>query len=228
MDRHLIPAMKDPKHIVAEAYDQIAERYLEWRALQPRDVELRQWLKLLHDRVPRGASVLDIGCGAGIPLTRELSESFDVTGVDIAARQIELARRNVPTARFVHGDVTALGFAAESFHAVVASYSLFHVPRAEHQEVFRLIAGWLRPGGIMLANFGIGNHEVDYSEDWLGAPLFWSSFDADGEITAIASAGLEPQLTAIETIVEDGRLHPFLLVLAKKTRVPPLLSSDLV
>jgi hypothetical protein len=27
--------MKDPKLIVSDAYDQIAERYLEWRARQP-------------------------------------------------------------------------------------------------------------------------------------------------------------------------------------------------
>jgi len=91
--------MKDPKRIVSDAYDQIAERYLEWRALQPRQEELTRWLSLLHDHLQPGAAVLDIGCGAGIPLTRALSESFDVTGVDISVRQIELARRNVPAAR---------------------------------------------------------------------------------------------------------------------------------
>ena len=112
--------MKDPKHIVSDAYDQIAERYLEWRARQPRQEELTRWLGLLHDHVQSGARILDIGCGAGIPLTLALSKTFDVTGVDISARQIELARGNVPAARFIHGDVSALDFAPASFDAAVA------------------------------------------------------------------------------------------------------------
>ena len=32
--------MKNPKRIVSDGYDQIAERYLEWRARQPRQDEL--------------------------------------------------------------------------------------------------------------------------------------------------------------------------------------------
>jgi SAM-dependent methyltransferase len=189
--------MKDPKLIVSEGYDQVAERYLEWRA-QP------------------GAHVLDIGCGAGIPVTLALSKSFDVTGVDISARQIGLAATNAPLASFIHGDVTTLDFAPASFDAAVASYSLFHVPRAEHHTLFRSIAGWLRRGGVLLANFGVGDKEVDYDEDWLGAPQFWSSFDADGERAALTAAGFSLVFDSIETIIEDGRPHPFLLVLARK------------
>lgn len=209
-------AMKDPKLVVSQAYDKIAERYLEWRAGQPRQGELARWLDLLREHVRSGARVMDIGCGAGIPLTLALSKSFDVTGVDISARQIELAVRNVPAASFIQGDVTTLEFARASFDAAVASYSLIHVPRAEHVGVFRSVARWLRPGGILLANFGTGNQEIDYDEDWLGAPQFWSSFDADGERAALLAAGFELVFDSIETIIEDGRPHRFLLVLARK------------
>ena len=83
--------MSDFKRIVAEAYDTIAERYLEWRARQPRQEELVHWLDILHSHIPPAARVLDIGCGAGGPLTRTLSETYDVTCVDISGRQLELA-----------------------------------------------------------------------------------------------------------------------------------------
>jgi ubiquinone/menaquinone biosynthesis C-methylase UbiE len=208
--------MKDPKLIVSEAYDQIAERYLDWRANQPREGELERWLGILCEHVRARARVLDIGCGAGIPLTMALSKAFDVTGVDISKRQIELARRNVPDACFIQGDVTTLDFSAASFDAAVASYSLIHVPRAEHVQMFRSIARWLHTDGVLLANFGIGNKQVDYDKNWLGAPQFWSSFDAEGERAALRAAGLELVLDGIETLIEDGLPHRFLLVLARK------------
>lgn len=207
--------MKDPKTIVSDAYDRIGERYLEWRARQPRQDESARWLGLLQERVPPGARVLDIGCGAGVPLTAALSTTFDVTGVDISARQIELARGHVPAARFIQGDVTTLGFAPASFDAIVASYSLIHIPRAEHAGLFSAMTRWLRRGGVLLANFGIGNQEVDYDEDWLGAPLFWSSFDAEGERAVLRAAGFALELDCIETLLEDGLPHSFLLVLAR-------------
>ena len=207
--------MMDPKRIVSDGYDQIAERYLEWRARQPRQGEFARWFNLLNDHVRPGARMLDIGCGAGIPLTLALSKTFDVTGVDISARQIALARRNVPGTRFIHGDVTTLDFAPASFDAVVASYSLFHIPRSEHVGLFRSIARWLCRDGILLANFGVGNREVDYDEDWLGAPQFWSSFDADAERAALRSAEFAIVVDSMETTIEDGRPHPFLLLLAR-------------
>ncbi|HEX9641234.1 MAG TPA: hypothetical protein VGB13_07965 [Candidatus Krumholzibacteria bacterium] len=91
-------------------------------------------------------------------------------------------------------------------------------PRDEHHAFFNSLAIWLRPGGILLANFGIGNREVDYDENWLGAPLFWSSFDAEGERAALSTAGFELVLDRIETVIEDSLPHRFLLVVARAGR----------
>src|SRR5271169_5051324 len=69
----------DPKRLVAASYDRIAERYLEWRADQHRE-GAAPWLSILQQHLAPSTSVLDVGCGAGIPLTRALAEKFDVTG----------------------------------------------------------------------------------------------------------------------------------------------------
>ena len=97
------------KRLIAQSYDRIAERYLKWRAEQHRE-GASPWNALLRGRLQQRSAILDVGCGAGIPLTRMLAETFDVTGVDISARQIELARRNVPNARFIAADICSLDF----------------------------------------------------------------------------------------------------------------------
>lgn len=209
----------DPKRLVADSHDRIAERYLEWRAEQHREGGA-PWTALLRERLEPRSRVLDLGCGAGIPLTRMLAESFDVTGVDISSRQIELARQNVPNARFVNADFSAIEFAGGRFDAAVASHSFIHVPRADHEPLFRKIARWLKPGGLLLANFGIGNCEIDYEENWLGVPMFWSSFDAQAERAVLASSGFEMLIDRIETEIEDGRPHRWLVVLAQSRSAP--------
>ena len=91
-----------------------------------------RWLSLLKNYGRPGVQILDIGCGTGIPLTLALSNAFDVTAVDMSARQIELVGRNVPTTRFIQGDVTTLDCAPASFSAVVAE-SVSHCQAAQHQ-----------------------------------------------------------------------------------------------
>src|SRR5262245_30575553 len=141
------------KRIVADGYDEIAQRYLAWSALRPSPERMRSLGQLL-DLLPGGAEVLELGCGAGVPVTHALAERGRVTGVDISAEQIALAERYVPDATFIHADMTTLDFAPGSFDAVVAFYTLTHVPRAEHSGLLERIATWLRPGGLLFATLG--------------------------------------------------------------------------
>src|SRR5262245_33660127 len=104
----------DPKQIVADGYDQIAETYAAWVARG--DAELRRrYLSILTADLAAGARVLDLGCGGGVPVARELAQRFAVSGVDISQRQIELARQNVPNATFIQADVGTLSFPSASF-----------------------------------------------------------------------------------------------------------------
>jgi predicted TPR repeat methyltransferase len=74
---------RDPKEIVARGYDAIALRYAEWagRVTSP----ALKWLRDLDGRLPDGSDVLELGCGRGVPGTRELARRHRVTGVDISA-----------------------------------------------------------------------------------------------------------------------------------------------
>jgi ubiquinone/menaquinone biosynthesis C-methylase UbiE len=141
------------KQIVASAYDRIAHRYLGWASAindKPRQRMVARFTKSL----PPGSRVLELGCGAGVPSTRDLARQFDVVGVDISAVQVELARQNVPEAEFIQGDFTKLRFQPASFDGVVALYAISHVPRRHHGRLFADVLGWLTPGGLFLATLG--------------------------------------------------------------------------
>jgi SAM-dependent methyltransferase len=106
---------REPKEIVTRGYDAIALRYAEWAGQIESPV--MDWVRQLDTHLSDGSDVLELGCGRGVPATRELARRHRVTGVDISAVQIELARHHVPEASFVHGDAMELEVAPASFDA---------------------------------------------------------------------------------------------------------------
>ena len=181
-----------------------------------RKEERAKYTSVLLERLAPGAAVLELGCGAGVPVTARLVERFSVTGVDLSAQQITLARRNVPAATFVHADMTRLELAPASFDAVAAFYSLIHVPRQEHARLLRNAATWLRPGGLLVATLWPRSIEAEFAEDWHGAPMYWSGFDTKTNLQLIAEAGLRLLSADEGTVEEFGEPVTFLWVIAEK------------
>lgn len=204
----------DPKRIVAEGYDAISERYLAWSALRPSETRLR-YLGVALDLIPAGSDVLELGCGAGIPMTAALAEGRTVTGVDISATQIETARRNVPAATFTLADMTTLDFPLASFDAVVAFYALTHVPRDEHAGLLERICRWLRPGGVFLASMGADDEPGDVEADWLGVDMYFSHFGAKANRRLVEKAGFVIDRTEAAVEPEDRHDARFLWVVAR-------------
>jgi SAM-dependent methyltransferase len=204
----------DPKRIVADGYDAIAERYLAWSDLRPSPTRLH-YLALALERIPPGSDVLELGCGAGIPMTVALADGRTLTGVDISATQLEMARRNVPNATFFHADMTTLAFEPASFDAVVAFYSLTHVPREEQTDLIGRIRRWLRPGGLFLAAMGADDEPGDVEADWLGVDMYFSHFGARANRRLLERSGLVLELADIAVEPEDRHDARFLWVVAR-------------
>jgi SAM-dependent methyltransferase len=139
-----------------------------------------------------------------------------VTGVDISARQIELARAAVPEATFVQADMTALDVQPESLDAVVAFYSLTHVPRADLPVLLAAIHRWLRPGGVFLASLGAQDSPDEVEADWLGAPMFFSHYGAKRNRSLVRNAGFELEEAVVEAEPEDRHDALFLWVVARR------------
>ncbi|GAA1522247.1 class I SAM-dependent methyltransferase [Kribbella lupini] len=179
----------DPKEIVRRGYDALSERYDE---AYGGESKYRAWIDRLLDQLDAHSRVLDVGCGSGLPLARELARAgHAVTGVDISEVQIRRARELVPEAEFVQADAASLDFPAESFDAVVSFYALIHLPQDEQEELLRKVAGWLRPGGWFVCTTG-EQAWTGVDGDWLdsGVSMWWSHADADTNRGWITGSGL--------------------------------------
>jgi len=213
---------RDFVRLVQNGYDKIARAYLAWREQEP--LLFRAELQDLAARLPPNAAVLDAGCGAGVPFTLWLSERFAVTGIDLSAEQIALARQRVPRATFLQQDMRALDplCAPHSFDAITCFYSLIHVPRDQHARVLANFNRVLKPRGYLLVITGNGdlNDDVD---DFFGAEMYWSHFD---RATSLQTPALACGASVIreagfqilwDKIVADRPAGSHVLALAQKT-----------
>jgi SAM-dependent methyltransferase len=190
----------DPEGLVRRGYDAVSYRY---RGDADEPARYAAWLAQLRERVPAGGAVLDLGCGCGVPLARDLTAGgYAVTGIDLSAVQVRRARELVPGATFLHADATRVRFPAASFDAVVSLYALIHMPLDEQPPLLDRIGRWLRPGGWLLATTG-QRAWTGVETNWLGggAPMWWSHADAATYRAWIERAGLR---VAAEDVIPEG------------------------
>jgi 2-polyprenyl-3-methyl-5-hydroxy-6-metoxy-1,4-benzoquinol methylase len=152
----------------------------------------RWWNATLRRHIPAGATVLDLGCGCGIPVAATLAAGgHHVTGVDVSEVQISRARRLVPKATFVHADASQVSFPDRAFDAVVCLDALIHIPLDRQSHLISRVAVWLRPGGLLLITTG-AQAWTGIEDHWLGGPtpMWWSHTDAATYRRWIIQAGM--------------------------------------
>lgn len=175
------------KDAVRRAYDQMGEIYAAQRSGHDRGTEiLRQFL----DSLSEPGRILDAGCGQGTPILSRVSTSATAIGVDFSRGQLRLADENVTDALLVQGDLTDLPFRDSVFDAVVAFWSVIHVPMDEHQAVFDEFTRVLRPGGRALVCEGT-TEWIGENSDWLesGVEMQWNIAGADATREQLRTAG---------------------------------------
>ena len=129
----------------AWAYD----RFIAPAVMDMRDAVVDDYLADL----PRGARVLEVGCGGGQLAHAVLEQRPDLSwvGVDVSKDQIERARRrnaDHQNAELVVGDALALPFADQCFDATVSIASIKHWP--DQSKGLAECVRVLRPGGVLV------------------------------------------------------------------------------
>ena len=142
------------------SYDAVADSYADQtRHLLAETPEESAVLAMFAEmvRVAGGGLVADVGCGAG-RITAHLRQlGVDAFGIDLSPGMIEVARRDHPGLRFDVCSMTHLALADGSVSGLVAWYSLIHVPDEEMSSVFAHFRRVIRPGGLLLLGFHVGD-----------------------------------------------------------------------
>lgn len=201
--------MSGERRIVRDGYDEIAAVYTSTR-----QTDEERFLGLEAELDP-DARILDAGCGAGVPVARDLTAHGTVVGVDLSRAQLELASENVPRAAVLQGDITSLPFRDATFDAVVSLHTVIHLPLPDHERAFTEFARVLRPGGWTLLTSGVGAWSGT-NPDWLdtGATMRWSFPDRETTLGWLADAGFTVEREAVCTDTIGG--GEWLYVLARR------------
>ena len=164
--------MEIEKKNAFEAYNIIADSFSENRY---QGLMEKVYLDMLIAITGKGANVLDLGCGTGMPMMNYLlTQGMHVTGVDASYRMLDIARHNLPSADFLQADMRQLSL-DRKFDAIIAWHSFFHLPAEDQPSMFNVFKSHLKNGGVLLFTSGTEHGEVWGMNG--GTNLFHGSLD---------------------------------------------------
>lgn len=149
------------------SYDRVADEYVarifdELKG-KPHD---RQLLDRFAEAVRDVGTACDMGCGPG-QIARYLHErGVTMCGVDLSPGMIERARSLTPGVEFQPGNMLALTVPDETWAGIVAFYSLIHIARTDLPTALSELRRVLKPGGVLLIAFHIGDETLHLDEWW--------------------------------------------------------------
>jgi SAM-dependent methyltransferase len=181
------------------SYDQVAAEYAEKFKDEMDDKPFdRDCLDRLAREVRGLGPICDMGCGPG-QIARYLHrQGVDTLGVDLSPRMVAEAQRLNPEIHFHQGDMLSLPDADNSWGGIAAFYCIIHIPREQIVDALREMKRVLKPGGVLLLAFHIGD-EIKHLDEWWEKPvdLDFAFFQAEEMEAWLQEAGYELQETLV-------------------------------
>jgi SAM-dependent methyltransferase len=196
----------------SNGYEDIAAEFIRVRSTTIGVKRVRDWAKAL----PRGAAVVDLGCGPGLPITEVLvAEGLRVYGVDAAPSFVQAFRRNLPNTPIACEAVQHSRFFDRTFDGVLAWGLMFLLSPEDQGRLIQRIADILVPGGRLLftspAEIGFGNDVMTGLES--------RSLGAEEYRRQLSAVGLS---VASEYEDEDGGRNHYFDVFEELKTIPPI------
>ncbi|MCP4964894.1 MAG: class I SAM-dependent methyltransferase [bacterium] len=162
-------------------------------------------------RLDPGASILELGAGAGQGAAYVAKQGFPIVAIDLSPANVDLAMSRGLDARV--GDFTDPDFHVGEFDGVFAMNSLLHVKKDLFPSALAAVRRSLRPGGIaLIVVYGGMNHEGVFDDEWTDPPRFFAIY-SDEDFTQLKTPGFRRLSIDFRRDDAEGGLHPQVLVL---------------
>jgi len=159
----------DPQRLsdYQSSYDRIAEEYANRISgeLDHKPLD-RMLLDEFAARVKGAGRVCDLGCGPGHVARYLHDRGVDIFGMDLSPGMLEQARKRNPAMEFRHGNMLTLDVRDRAWAAIVAFYSIVHIPKTDILQAFREMFRVLEPGGLLFLAFHIGIEVLHEENCW--------------------------------------------------------------
>jgi 2-polyprenyl-3-methyl-5-hydroxy-6-metoxy-1,4-benzoquinol methylase len=189
------PTTNDPSN----GFEAIAPEFMRWREQSNIGVAtIRMWAQAL----PKGAAVLDLGCGTGVPISTALSdEGLTVYGIDASASLTAAFRQRLPNAHVACESIEDSRFFDRTFDGVIAIGLMFLLPAEAQRNLIRKVAAALNPNARFL--FTAPKQVCTWTDTLTGQTS--RSLGAEEYKAAFSAANL----TLIGEYVDEGGNHYF-------------------
>ncbi len=149
------------------SYDAVAAEYAEKfqdeMDFKPFD---RDCLDRLIREVGSLGPVCDLGCGPGQIARYLYRQGAACLGVDLSPQMIAQASRLNPEIPFHQGNMLSLPAPDNSWGGIAAFYCIIHIPRQKVVAALSELKRVLKPEGVLLITFHIGNQTEHLDELW--------------------------------------------------------------
>ena len=186
-----------------DTYNKIAE---DWHEDHKADTWSIEATDKFSSFIKKGGSILDIGCAGGLKSKYLVDRGFKVLGIDFSENLIEIAKREVPEAKFLVMDVNNIDALEETFDGIFMQAVLLHIPKKDAGVIIKKAVGKLNTGGYLYVAVkekieGGVDEEIKTDDDYgYTYKRFFSYFSAEELKEYFRNAGLE--------IVYENVMHP--------------------
>lgn len=174
---------------VRDGYKDAARIYREQKDHTQSEIPIfKTWLTKVN-------VVLELGCASGFPIGKAILETGkSYLGIDLSEEQIALAKKEFTQWSDAFIIAEMMEFVRESkenmYDGLISMFSIRHLPRIYHAELFTEIKRILKPGGFLLID------HPDYTDEgrgtWFGdLKMYWSSFSKEWQQLTLKELGFE-------------------------------------
>lgn len=166
----MLDRMGDHAHrdSVRRSYDTVAEEYATrlHAELEHKPLDKALLAALLEQTEP-GTTIGDLGCGPGHVAAWLAEKGARTVGIDLSPGMVAVGRRRFPQVEFREGDLLELPAGDAEFGSLTALYTIIHLEPGELHRAFEEMERVLRPSGLALLSFHIGE-EIRHVDEWWG------------------------------------------------------------